>query len=178
MTSPVVVRPATPGEARALAALHLASAVAGYGAIFPPESPPPTVDELTDAWTAWLADPRTTVLVADQPERPRTGVVVACPDPADPAVGHVARLYVAPDAWGRGIGRRLHDACLGVLRRDGFTEATLWVLEDNRRARSWYERLGWRPTDLRTTVDARAGIDDVGYRRATAGDPGTPPGDP
>jgi RimJ/RimL family protein N-acetyltransferase len=34
-------------------------------------------------------------------------------------------------------------AVLGALRRRGFTTATLWVLEDNPRARRFYEREGW-----------------------------------
>lgn len=30
--------------------------------------------------------------------------------------------------------------------------ATLWVLEGNHRARSWYKRLGWRGNGARKTV--------------------------
>jgi len=41
----------------------------------------------------------------------------------------------------------------------GYTEATLWVLERNDRARAWYERLGWQCTRssreaLRESLDA------------------------
>jgi RimJ/RimL family protein N-acetyltransferase len=42
-----------------------------------------------------------------------------------------------------GIGRALHGACVEDLRRNGFDEARLWVLEANPAARSFYERLGW-----------------------------------
>ena len=46
-----------------------------------------------------------------------------------------------------------------------FPEATLWVLERNIRARSWYERLGWAWTGERKPVWPPGGIDDLRYRR-------------
>ncbi|MEL4357000.1 MULTISPECIES: GNAT family N-acetyltransferase [unclassified Luteococcus] len=62
----------------------------------------------------------------------------------DMAVGFVAwqdeveALYVLPSAAGCGVGGRLLDAAVGATR--------LWVLEDNRHARRFYERRGWSPS--------------------------------
>jgi RimJ/RimL family protein N-acetyltransferase len=39
--------------------------------------------------------------------------------------------------------RCLMAAVLRALRASGFTTASLWVLEDNPRARRFYEREGW-----------------------------------
>jgi ribosomal protein S18 acetylase RimI-like enzyme len=89
---------------------------------------------------------------------------VVWPRSEEPGVGHVARIYVDPACWGRGIGTQLYVAALRDLTGRNFPEATLWVLEANRRARSWYESLGWRLSDKRTTTYAPAGIDDVQYR--------------
>ena len=86
------------------------------------------------------------------------------PDPDEPGVGHLARLYVHPTSWGQGARTRLCAAALGDLTARGFPEATLWVLEENHRAHRWYERLGWVQTANRTTTYAPAGIDDVQYR--------------
>jgi RimJ/RimL family protein N-acetyltransferase len=36
------------------------------------------------------------------------------------------------------------DETLGRLRAGGFEQAILWVLEDNPRARAFYERCGWQ----------------------------------
>ena len=99
------------------------------------------------------------------------GVVLSGPDPEEPGAGHLARLYVDPACWGRGIGTQLYGAALRDLTDREFREATLWVLEANRRARSWYERLGWRLGDKRKTTYAPAGIDDVQYRLALAREP-------
>jgi GNAT superfamily N-acetyltransferase len=70
------------------------------------------------------------------------GVVMWGRDPDDPAIGHVARLYVNPDRWGGGIGRALHDHALGQLADDGTSTAALWVLDGSDRARAWHEQLG------------------------------------
>jgi GNAT superfamily N-acetyltransferase len=62
-------------------------------------------------------------------------------------------LYVVPDAWGTGAARALTEAVLAAVRAGGSTEATLWVVEANARARRFYEREGWEPTgDTRDTV--------------------------
>jgi ribosomal protein S18 acetylase RimI-like enzyme len=106
------------------------------------------------------------------------GVILAGPDPDDRTLGHIARLYVDPSCWGRGLGTLLYRAALTDLAGRDFPAATLWVLEANHRVREWYERLGWRPTGMRKPVYAPANIDDVQYRIELArGRPGQT-GDP
>jgi ribosomal protein S18 acetylase RimI-like enzyme len=160
----LTIRTGRADEAPAFAELHLRTALHAYAAIFPPEAPAPTVAELCAAWSETLrSDERRAVFVAETNGDP-VGVVVGGPDPLDGVSGHLSRLYVQPELWGRGIGRALHDRCIGHLRDGGFELASLWVLEANPRARSWYERLGWKITGARKPVYAPAGIDDVGYR--------------
>ncbi|HEV7761897.1 MAG TPA: GNAT family N-acetyltransferase, partial [Acidimicrobiales bacterium] len=166
------VRPAEPGEAGALARLNLRTALAAYGHIFPPEAPPPTPEELQARWEHWLGPDhahgrRAFVAVVDGDQAGAgevVGTVLAGPDPDDPQVGHLARLNVDPDRWGQGIGTRLYDVAMASMVDAGFPAATLWVLEANAKARSWYERLGWRLSGTRKPMYAPAGIDDVGYR--------------
>lgn len=162
----VVVRPAERGEASTLAALHREAAIAGYGHIFPEEAEPPSPDEVLGQWRHWLGDDWGEGRRAFVAEAGMTvvGVVLAGPDPVEPNLGHVARLYVRPDRWGEGIGTALYSRAVGYLREAGFSEATLWVLERNRQARSWYERRGWRPTGERKPVYPPARIDDLRYR--------------
>ena len=70
-------------------------------------------------------------------------------------VGELYAIYVLPGWMRHGIGRTLHAACVDDLRRSGFGEARLWVLEANPAARSFYERLGW-------TWDGTTAPHDVG----------------
>jgi RimJ/RimL family protein N-acetyltransferase len=51
------------------------------------------------------------------------------------------------------------------LRRLGFEEATLWVLEDNPRARRFYEIAGWRPDEIvKEDEFLRTRVREVRYR--------------
>jgi len=155
-----------------LAQLHLRSALAGFAHIFPAEAPPPTHEELLDAWEQILGpdwDAGRRVFVARR-AKDVVGVVVAGPDPDDPHIGLLERLYVDPSSWGHGVGRDLHRAARDHLHIDGYPAATLWVLEGNHRARAWYERLGWRATGERRPVYEPAGVDDVRYRLALGAD--------
>lgn len=164
----VVVRLAARGAAPELATLHRAAAHTGFAHIFPQDAPPPTYEEDLARWEYWLGPGweqgwRAYVAAAS---RLAVGVVLAGPDPDEPELGHLARLYVDPAYWGRGVGTQLYVTALRDLTDRRFPEATLWVLEANSRARSWYERLGWRPSGRRKTTYAPAGIDDVQYRLA------------
>jgi ribosomal protein S18 acetylase RimI-like enzyme len=98
------------------------------------------------------------------------GAVVAFaaigPSRDEAGVGEVYAIYADPEAWGRGIGRRLFDAAAAELREAGFAEATLWVLATNERARRFYERAGWQ-TDGAEKLDERLpAVAQVRYRRA------------
>jgi GNAT superfamily N-acetyltransferase len=56
-----------------------------------------------------------TAFVAEVAGRP-VGVVLAGVEPSEASLGHVARMYVAPECWGQGIGRFLHAAAIDQLR--------------------------------------------------------------
>lgn len=67
-----------------------------------------------------------------------------CTD-SDAAVGtgELMALYVDPEAWGRGVGRRLIAEARSRLRSRGFTRARLWVLAGNLRAQRFYSHDDW-----------------------------------
>jgi ribosomal protein S18 acetylase RimI-like enzyme len=162
----VVVRLADRNSAPELAVVHRAAAHTAYAHIFPPDAAPPSYEEDVAKWAHWLGpdwDDGRRAYVAET-ARGTVGVVLAGPDPDDPRVGHVARLYVDPEHWGRGIGTLLYSTAVRDLVDRRFPQATLWVLEHNRTVREWYERLGWRPSGRRRTTYAPAGIEDLQYR--------------
>ena len=139
----VIVRLADRDSAPALTTLHRAAAHTGFAHIFPSDATPPTYEEDLARWELWLGpdwDQGRRAYVAAASGR-LVGVVLAGPDPDEPEVGHVARLYVDPSSWGRGVGTLLYGTALRDLIGRSFPEATLWALEANHRARSWYERL-------------------------------------
>jgi ribosomal protein S18 acetylase RimI-like enzyme len=100
------------------------------------------------------------------------GFVSTCPsrDPdAAPDVGEVGAIYVLPEYWSRGWGRRLMSEALKDLAAGGFARATLWVLDTNHRARHFYELAGWSP-DGTTRIDRRATftLRELRYERTLA----------
>jgi ribosomal protein S18 acetylase RimI-like enzyme len=63
--------------------------------------------------------------------------------------GELYALYVDPGRWDRGAGRALMRDSREHLASAGFTEAHLWVLEGNARAERFYRLDGWAPDGAR-----------------------------
>ncbi len=57
--------------------------------------------------------------------------------------GEVVSLYLLPACMGRGCGRMLLTAAVSELQKQGYDDVFLWVLEENSRARRFYERFGF-----------------------------------
>ncbi len=160
----MTVRAATPADAASLAAVQLSSALAGFAHIFPAAIPKPNQQDLEDEWSALLCDEATDVFVAVKGTKP-VGVVVYGPDP-EPGFGtdgYLRKLYVLPEASGRGIGSTLHDHAVADLAGRGFTRIRLWVLERNLVARRMYERRGWELQPWFRSDWPGSGILELGY---------------
>jgi ribosomal protein S18 acetylase RimI-like enzyme len=82
-------------------------------------------------------------------------------------VGQVYAIYVDPDDWRAGVGRALMDAVDRWFRAGAFTEATLWVREENTRARAFYAALGWRldGASKPSLIAGKVPVTEVRYRR-------------
>jgi GNAT superfamily N-acetyltransferase len=87
--------------------------------------------------------------------------------------GEVRSVYVDPTVVGAGLGSALLHAAVASLAGAGFTDAVLWVVEGNTRARVFYERWGWRPDGARkrTPVEDEH-LDEVRYRLDRLSAPG------
>lgn len=84
--------------------------------------------------------------LADPPENARAWVAERGGGIVGMATAHddeLRSLYVAPVAWGTGVAQELMGAALEWMAGRGVREAFLWVGEENRRARRFYEREGW-----------------------------------
>lgn len=56
--------------------------------------------------------------------------------------GEIVSIYLMPDYMGKGYGTLLLGKCMDELKRCGFDKILLWVLEENHRARRFYEKNG------------------------------------
>ncbi len=57
--------------------------------------------------------------------------------------GEIVSIYFLPDYIGKGYGKLLLRKCIDELKRNGFCNVLLWVLEDNHSARKFYEKNGF-----------------------------------
>ena len=79
-------------------------------------------------------------------------------------------FYFRPDTWGSGAASALMEHTEERFRAEGFETAVLWVLEDNPRARRFYEKHGWDATGITADFDVYCdvAVPEVEYRKALA----------
>ncbi|MEV6822574.1 GNAT family N-acetyltransferase [Nocardiopsis dassonvillei] len=146
----MLIREALPEDGPAVADVEVRSWRAAYPGIVPQDY----LDAMDTAergarWSDWIAGaarPGAGLLLAGD----GAGTVAfACFAPVEEAAGgtagpcEVEAFFSVPEVWGNGVNRRLiadvHRAVAGA----GYTEAVLWVLRDNPRARRFYAAHGW-----------------------------------
>jgi GNAT superfamily N-acetyltransferase len=157
----VRVRAARPEEAEVLAGIQQAASVAAFGHLFPPTRYPFPVGPVRERWRAAVGGAQGCVLVAEC-EGLGVGVVQVAPERLD-------GLFVLPWAWGSGVADRLHDAAVQRLGGWGGGCCRLMVLEENHRARRFYERRGWRVDGRRTQTPFPPHPPMVGYTLTVEG---------
>ena len=64
-----------------------------------------------------------------------------------PDAGEIVSIYMLPEYTGKGYGKLLLNEASKVLKYYGFNEIFLWVLEDNKNARRFYESQGFSLAD-------------------------------
>ena len=136
----VELRPAVPADAEAGAALHMAC----WREAYTPYADPALLaerlassDRFVAAWTKQLADGPPRVLAQADGELVGFSVVGPGRDGVDVAPTELYAIYVRAAWWGTGLGQHLWDA----VRPE--QACSLWVLEDNARARGFYARNGF-----------------------------------
>jgi L-amino acid N-acyltransferase YncA len=136
------VRRATVADAVAIADVHVRTWQVAYEHVFGSERLA-GLDSAARAarWRRAIEDGEA-VFVAETDDRV-VGFASIGPSRDPAGVGELYAIYALPDSWGSGAGPALMRASVDALRVAGFREAILWVLDDNPRARRFYEREGW-----------------------------------
>lgn len=179
------IRRATEADLAAIAAIHVASWQAAHRGILSDS----ILDGLTSAdrlvsWRRWCRQPRSEIYLAIQSgQRVAFCRFLLAPrnagTPADFA--DVTHLYGMPSYIGKGVGRSLFAYVVSKARARSFDHLLLWVLEENKRARRFYERFGFTFDGARQTRPEwlGEGVQEVRYQLAlmpTAAQQGLEPG--
>ena len=67
--------------------------------------------------------------------------------------GEIISIYLLPEHIGKGYGKSLLQTAINGLEELGFKDIFLWVLEDNRSARRFYERCGFACDGTSTDIN-------------------------
>jgi GNAT superfamily N-acetyltransferase len=170
----VVIRPLIDADINAVADIHVRAWQSGYAGIIP-------ADHLAGLDPAGFArhrrertpQPGAQTLVAVTDGRV-IGFATFGPyrvdssDGQNPAIGELYALYVDPDRWGAGTGRKLLAAARAGLTEAGFPVLRLWVFEENHRARRFYGKAGLTPDGARqlfTPHGSTVQLPEVRYSR-------------
>ncbi len=143
---PARVRRARLDDADAIARVHVETWRHAYRGIVPDAYLDGlSVDERRAMWRASIEKGAPVVLVAEEATRLAGFAAVGpCRDKnAAPNTFEIWALYVAPDAWGRSLGRDLCAAACALARSAQATSLSLWVIADNEPARRFYASVGF-----------------------------------
>ena len=166
----MLLRPAEPADALAVARVHVRAWQVAYRDLLPADylnSLKP--EDRAQRYTFGGTDPRGPMTTVAVDERGTIcGFATTCAARAADVPGHgeLAAIHVDPDWWGRGVGVALLASSRAFLLDSGFKRAVLWVLIGNARAERFYAKDGWAPDGTRRT-DTVWGIqvEDQRYRR-------------
>lgn len=155
------LRLACEADLDALLELQEEGAVRALSHIFPQDEHPFPRDTLRSRWRDEIADPGVnTYVITDEDQM--VGFAATRDD-------ELLHFGTAVRTWGTGLAAEAHDILVGQLAAEGVAVARLRVFEENRRARRFYEKLGWLPTGntSRTSFPPHPVL--VEYRRYTRG---------
>jgi ribosomal protein S18 acetylase RimI-like enzyme len=139
----VEIRRARLEDAAAIAAVHVRTWQASYEHVFGAERLA-GIDVAAREGLArrFATDAEHDAFVAEEENR-IVGFVASGPPEQEEEQRELYAIYVLPEAWGSAAGSGLMQAALAAMRGRGASGAILWVLDDNPRARRFYEREGW-----------------------------------
>jgi GNAT superfamily N-acetyltransferase len=167
----MAIRVATVSDARSIAEVQVAGWKAAYRGLMPDSVLDGlSVPQRETIWQRVIAEQKFQLLVAEEGGK-IVGFVDFGPsrdaDAGSAFTGEILAIYVDPNRWHEGIGQGLLETALSGLKSAGFSEATIWVLDSNARARVFYERAGFSfdGATKREIVGGNAEIQEVRYRR-------------
>jgi len=152
-----LIRYAKLEDAKILGKIHSESAQAGFRGIIPDNT-------LEDVFSI---ERRTKRFINELSEgSPKTGIVFEGNKPAglisfggcrygndDKSWIEIWRVYLMQEFWGNGAAKDLIEWGINEITKENFENIELWVLEENIRARNFYEKIGFQHDNVHKVID-------------------------
>jgi len=166
----MVVRAAKVSDAKDIAQVHVETWQVAYRGQVPDHVLDGlSVEKRVETWRKTLLEKREHTFVAEVDHRV-VGFSYADTtrdEDKDPlVVGEIYSIYLLEEFWGEEMGAQLFEYALSNLNERGFGEVMLWVLDGNKRARKFYEKMGF-VADGAKKIEEREGyvLNEVRYHR-------------
>ena len=82
----------------------------------------------------------------------------------EPTDGEIYAIYVHPDYWGTPITGMAIRFCVDRLTELGYSRLFIWVLEQNIRARRFYEKHGFLPDGKSKEIEVGETLIEIRYK--------------
>lgn len=137
----MVIEKITASTIRQAGEIYTLSWQKGYQGIIPQKY----LDELSpDNWVPKLGNPLCqNFILKDNDRYVAVSSISPARDEKMKGWGEIISLYVLPKYFRKGYGKVLFSYVTDRLRADGFEKIYLWALEENHRARAFYEAMGF-----------------------------------
>ena len=86
-----------------------------------------------------------------------------CRDDDKPGFGEIYAIYLLEGLWDKGFGRQLMDFALSELKRMGYHGVVVWVLDENTRAKKFYEKYGFAFDGTKKEIEVGKKLIEVRY---------------
>ena len=147
-----VIRHAILNDAKGIAYVHITSWQSAYRGLIPDiflDNLPMDIREIE--WGQRIKENASIFVVENKNQIEGFLHYCSCrdTDKISDKVAEICAMYLLGKIRRKGIGRKLLNAALDALKEIGFSEVTLWVLEENHSACNFYEKMGFHPTSDR-----------------------------
>lgn len=158
---------ATVDDAALMGRLHSESWRGAYRGIIPDDYLAAfTPEKRAEKFRGFLGNPMSEHYYAEVGGDPAGTLCIgkAHDDDLQTGVGEIHALYLLPEFWSRGYGRALMDFAVRRLKTLGYESVSLWVLEDNARARRFYAAYGFVPDGQTEPITLGKELMEMRYR--------------
>lgn len=158
------IRTMQPGDIDHVSRIYALSWKAAFRGIVPQTY----LDALPEnRWSPILAkSPFASLVLLEEGQYVGTSSFGSARDESMPGWGEIVSIYLLPEYYGQGYGKKLLNAVISALAQKGYEDVYLWVLADNMRARSFYEKNHFQHNgDTKFTDIGGAQLPEMRYER-------------
>ena len=164
----IIIRKVLPDDSYEYAALHVNCWKDAYKGIIPDDYLEKMVKELdqqVDSCRKMLSNPGDMEFYCAMLSDDMIGRLIfnKSRDEDKPDAGEISAIYLLAEHWGRGYGKQMMDFALNELYRKEFQETITWVLEENKRARLFYEKCGFIQDGIKRDIEIGETLKSIRY---------------